>query len=246
MRPNIIIDQGIALYIGQSQQTTNHKHYAIQISIVLKGLYTLHVAAQCLECTGIYINSNVEHKHNSLNGIHLSIFLDAETDIGQELSNTFSSDFHLFDPSPILVKKFISQLTQQKKFLSVVEGFLYSLFNLSPIERKIDDRILQTMEKITSTPIQNLRFEELLADIPLSISRIRHLFKAQVGISIQRYLLWVKVKKAFVQLTKGESLSQAAYTAGFADQAHMSRTIKDMFGLSPKQLLKDSHYVQDF
>lgn len=246
MCTKIIIDQGIAVYIGQSQQTTTHKHHAMQVAIALKGVYKVYAEEQFLEGRGIYINSNVAHKHNSLNGVQLSIFLEIETDIGQAVRRHFSKNIALFDPSPNLLKTFLDQLGQENDFLSLVEHFLCALFNLKPIERKIDDRIIQVIEKISLSANHNLGLEALLDDIPLSASRIRHLFKAQIGISIQRYLLWSKVKQAFIQLTKGDSLSQAAYSAGFADQAHMTRTIREMFGLSPKTLLKDSHYVQDF
>ena len=40
---------------------------------------------------------------------------------------------------------------------------------------------------------------------------------------------------AFQSLAKGASLADAAYDAGFADQAHFTRILRDTIGVTPGQ-----------
>jgi AraC-like DNA-binding protein len=49
---------------------------------------------------------------------------------------------------------------------------------------------------------------------------------------------------ALTQIVRGVSLTTAAHEAGFADSAHLSRTFKHMFGLTPSELFKNNQYIQ--
>jgi AraC-like DNA-binding protein len=40
------------------------------------------------------------------------------------------------------------------------------------------------------------------------------------------------------ELSRGRSLTEAAYSAGFASSAHLSAAFKAMFGLAPSALVK--------
>jgi AraC-like DNA-binding protein len=70
-------------------------------------------------------------------------------------------------------------------------------------------------------------------------SRARHLFKEQAGVSFKRYLKWLKTMEAVkYTCTANSNLTEAAHMAGFSDSAHLSRTFKEMFGLSPSSIFK--------
>jgi AraC-like DNA-binding protein len=71
----------------------------------------------------------------------------------------------------------------------------------------------------------------------LSASRLSHLFKAQVGISLRKYLLWAKIRTAIQQhLHEGDNLFEALIRGGFFDQPHFSRTFKTMLGVNPAKV----------
>lgn len=63
-----------------------------------------------------------------------------------------------------------------------------------------------------------------------------HLFREQTGMSIKRYLLWAKIRRAVQLMADGGPLTQIALSGGFTDAAHMSRTFQRYFGLSPSFL----------
>jgi AraC-like DNA-binding protein len=105
-------------------------------------------------------------------------------------------------------------------------------------------RIAKALLHIHHARGQQLSLKKLAVHVALSESRLSHLFKQEIGIPIQRYLLWYKVAETAFNIGRGMSLTEAADAAGFADSAHFSRTFRAMFGLTPSQILKRSKSVQ--
>lgn len=241
----IIVEQGFVIYIGKSSQSEFHKHHAIQIGLALQGKYLLYIDNKTYNDGNFIINSNVSHKHESKDGILICILIDPETDLGHLLTTNYPNRYHPFTPLPNVLSQLYEEIVKDDFSILNLQHLIIKLFDLEPITRTTDVRIDSFIQKMASSNMAKVELESLMHDIPLSASRIRHLFKMQTGISIQRYVLWSKVKNAIQYIMQEESLSQAAYLSGFSDYAHMSRTIKQMFGLNLKTILKDSHYVQD-
>jgi AraC-like DNA-binding protein len=63
------------------------------------------------------------------------------------------------------------------------------------------------------------------------------------GHSVRRYLLEVRLRRALLEIARGESLTASAYAADFADSAHLSRTFRRMTGIAPSSILKHSRVV---
>ena len=60
-----------------------------------------------------------------------------------------------------------------------------------------------------------------------------------------QYILWKRIKQVIFQvLQNGVPMATAAVQNGFTDQAHFARLFRRTFGVSAKQLLKNSRYVQ--
>ena len=72
----------------------------------------------------------------------------------------------------------------------------------------------------------------------LSPSRLAHRFRAATGLPLRRYILWCRLRAAAEAAMRGASLTEAAHGAGFADSAHLSRTFRAMFGVTPSLLFK--------
>lgn len=71
----------------------------------------------------------------------------------------------------------------------------------------------------------------------LSAERYRHVFVAVMGLPFRRYVLWRRLTRAFAGLTAGEDATCAAHEAGFADSAHMARTVRAMLGVTARQIV---------
>jgi len=70
----------------------------------------------------------------------------------------------------------------------------------------------------------------------LSESRLSHLFKADTGLSLKKYLIWTKLKSTIQHhLTHHDSLFDSLVDSGFYDQPHFSRHFKAMLGVQPSR-----------
>ncbi|MCW5830862.1 MAG: helix-turn-helix transcriptional regulator [Labilithrix sp.] len=104
-------------------------------------------------------------------------------------------------------------------------------------------RVLRYLRE--SPPDADASLEVLAALAQLSPGRLMHVFTEAVGVPLRPYLRWLKVERAATALAAGAKLTDAAVTAGFSDAAHMTRTFRSMFGVTPSSLRRRSQSVQD-
>lgn len=119
-------------------------------------------------------------------------------------------------------------------------------------EEAIDD-LLAGMGGVASyhrdTPPWLRQVAEQFADEPLvevgavaaghGIHRVQlsRAFQRHLGVSPSRYRLHCKAARAVrLMLEEGEAPSMAAVGAGFADQAHLTRTVRTLSGIGPARL----------
>lgn len=96
----------------------------------------------------------------------------------------------------------------------------------------VDERLQKVMQKL-SVPGQSSHLNVLACDVGLSSQRLRALAQRQLGVPLTRWRIWERLKRATEALRAGASLVEAAQAGGFADQAHFTRDMKAMFGITP-------------
>ena len=79
------------------------------------------------------------------------------------------------------------------------------------------------------------RLEILAAEVGMSPSRLRALARSAVGVPLTHVRLWSRLTRAIAWLPYVPT-AVAAAAAGFADQAHLSRTARRFLGRSPREL----------
>ena len=85
---------------------------------------------------------------------------------------------------------------------------------------------------------------QLAATIGVSTSRLSHVFTTEVGIPLRSYGRWLRLVRATERLAEGASITEAAHEARFADGAHFSRVFKEMFGLTPSEVMLAGSWVR--
>ncbi len=93
--------------------------------------------------------------------------------------------------------------------------------------------LLRSLDDIPEDIVQRLCSEACLSQ-----SRLSHLFRENVGISLHRYLAWEKMRKGYVNYQKYGSITEAAMRAGFDSPSHFAATCKRMFGISFSDFVK--------
>jgi AraC-like DNA-binding protein len=96
----------------------------------------------------------------------------------------------------------------------------------------LDPRLLEAMSLLAGQTMP-----DLAAQVGLSPQRLRGLARSQLGMTLARLRLWRRLAAAAQALREDQSLAQAAITAGFADQAHFSRQMRQMMGVTPSTVL---------
>jgi AraC-like DNA-binding protein len=71
----------------------------------------------------------------------------------------------------------------------------------------------------------------------LSPSRLMHVFTESLGMPLRRYLQRLRVQRAVDALAHGRSITEAAHIAGFADAPHLTRTLRRILGMTPREMM---------
>ena len=103
--------------------------------------------------------------------------------------------------------------------------------------RAIHPRVRRVLRLVRELPVDgDASLETLARAVGLSPGRLMHAFTESIGLPLRPYLAWLKLQRAAAAVVSGMPLSDAAYAAGFADAAHMTRTFRRMFGTPPSAL----------
>ena len=73
----------------------------------------------------------------------------------------------------------------------------------------------------------------LATALGVSPYRLSRAFTRELGVSLTRYRNRVRVSEALERIERGDGLARVAADLGFADQAHLTRTVRDHVGHTP-------------
>jgi AraC-like DNA-binding protein len=86
---------------------------------------------------------------------------------------------------------------------------------------------------LAADPMQRMTQIELARRLNMERTRALRYFKAATGQTFRGYKQWAGLQFATRSMIRGESVRTAAMDAGFSDTAHLSRTFRHIFGLTP-------------
>jgi AraC-like DNA-binding protein len=115
---------------------------------------------------------------------------------------------------------------------SIVEGLKAGL---GAGEARLDPRLEEALLKASEDPEPGA-ISRAAAMVGLSPARLRVLAQAQMQVPLSQWLLWRKLQRAGREMARGAGLAEAAVAGGFADQAHLNRITRRMFGVTPLQV----------
>ena len=104
-----------------------------------------------------------------------------------------------------------------------------------------DSRIYKIIELVEKLPFSQFSLRTAAAEIHLSESRTRHLFKAELKCTLSEYARWANVQKVGHLWQPGSSLIAAVTEAGFYDLAHFNRAVKGFMLILPSALAGDKN-----
>jgi AraC-like DNA-binding protein/mannose-6-phosphate isomerase-like protein (cupin superfamily) len=102
--------------------------------------------------------------------------------------------------------------------------------------------VAEAVRRLDARFSEPLRIERIAAEVGLSPDRFTEVFSSVMGRTPSDYLRHVRIEHACQLLTTTDNtVASIAQSAGFADAAHLTRTLRQMRGLTPTTLRRRRH-----
>lgn len=245
----VLLWTGGSVWIGRHVgRAETHAHYAIQVTLALDGEFLIREADgdDWQRTRGALVQSDVRHEFDGCRSTLCVIFVEPEGVYGRALRARYRSPLATdlpFEQAQDATERLAAAYAEARdnaQLLQAAQSVLDRLTAVDALVSSPDARVTAAMQWIREHLTQDISLEDAAARVHLSPSRFRHLLVAQTGISFRAYLRWARVQSAVGAAFSGKTWTQAAQDAGFADSAHLSRTCRDMFGMSPTMLVPES------
>jgi AraC-like DNA-binding protein len=122
-----------------------------------------------------------------------------------------------------------------------VDEFLFG-HPLAP--RRLDARIARVLDTLRADPAAPLTAAECAAEVGLSFSRFLHLFKQETGVSFRHLRAWKRARSLLHHVTRAANLVHVALDTGYPDSTHFSHSIRQVYGLKPRDLFAGSRQLK--
>ena len=235
----VYVFEGRALFIGDRSETDVHSHHAVEVSLALDedGLdVVVPDGPALLRVPGVIVSANAKHRF-FVHGPKVAVFyLEPHSHEGAAIERALGDAPARALPDDVAAAhapKVLGLLGPRATLAdgAAVWASLLGAIAPAPIRPRVDPRVKRALafvdERLASPPT----LAEVASHVGVSSSRLGHLLKAQVGLPLRRYVLWMRLRTALQEALETGNLTAAAYAAGFSDAAHFARTCKRMFGL---------------
>jgi len=200
------------LLLGTPGRTSVHAHYAHQVLLPLKGEVCVEIAGEQRCGSSLAIESLQPHAIPAYQAPCITLF-------AEPLAFSLDTLLDVCQEAPRDIPGIAQALRQAPR-------------------RLLDPRLARALARIRALDEQRLPATTLAHEAALSISQLERLFSASLGLSVRRLVLWQRLRMALRQALGGMSLTEAAMAAGFADSAHLSRSLRQQFGIRASEALR--------
>lgn len=227
---------------GPGGRSGLHRHHAMHLVLCRQG--TLRVRAErgaySRPLPGVLTAPDVAHAIDAVGADVLLVFIDPESDAGGALRGAFTGALREIGAT----ERAALLRDVEPNALMGADGLAWTTRALAtlgagplPVRAPLHPRVRKLLRLLRERPAHADSSLEALAElVGLSPSRLMHAFTASIGLPLRPYLAWLRVQRAAGAIVAGAPLAQAALAAGFADNAHMTRTFKRMLGVTPSAL----------
>ncbi|MFJ4191955.1 helix-turn-helix domain-containing protein [Kitasatospora sp. NPDC089509] len=221
--PRFVVGAGYALYRGPLADSVPHRHAAFQVAVAVAGgeVTVADGAGARHRGPAVVVPPMVWHRMAPARRV-LAFFVDPHCAFADRLRADCGDG-----------------VTVAPQWRDLTEEALRPAGMLPSAE--VDARLWAALEALTDHPVaptdHPVALPALAARVGLSPQRLRALARRQLGVPLARWRIWRRLARAAEALGEGCTLAEAALAGGFADQAHFSRQMREMTGLTPSEVL---------
>jgi AraC family transcriptional regulator, arabinose operon regulatory protein len=113
---------------------------------------------------------------------------------------------------------------------------LFSVVQIDHCNGEVPDELIEAVLRLIEANL-DLPIDELARQVNLPVATLSHRFQQSLGLSLRTYQAWLRTARAWpLFLEEKLSLTDIAYQAGYADSSHMSRSWRQIYGVSPSYM----------
>ena len=239
----ILLWRGGSLWVGLAGEPAGlHAHHAVQIALPFPpGRVRFQVPSRDWKSyDAALVAAHQPHAFEARNQSMATIFVEPESRDGRRLQLRTRDDgvstldaASLEDEVAALATAYEAHASDAE-MIALTRTVITKLADSQPApEEPADARVAQAIELIRARLGGPVSLSAIAAAVHLSPDRFRHLFLEETGVGLRPYVLWLRLEISLSAYVAGNTLTDAAHAGGFADSAHLSRTFKRMFGISP-------------
>ncbi|WP_420475858.1 helix-turn-helix domain-containing protein [Noviherbaspirillum sp. ST9] len=239
---SLFLWHGRALIVGPGIDSTPHAHFAAQITLGLDRPFRVRLGADApwVETQAAVFAPNQQHQLDCGGSMLAHLFVELpqrQHAVATEVNAAYNT-LPDFQPVNAAIEAARNGMLDLDTAENAAQQWLCCALPSALSHYGSDARISRALEWIAANPGVTPSGELLAAQVHLSESRFTHLFRQQTGLSLSRYLLWLRLFEGVAAVARGDNMTAAAHRAGFSDLAHMSRTFRSTFGVVPSELHK--------
>lgn len=137
----------------------------------------------------------------------------------------------------------IAQLPVNPQALNTRISALINPSEMQPLRRELDPRIQQVLRWARDRREEKLVIGDIAKIVGLSDSRVRHLFREDMGFSLGQMLNSLKLLTFLEGFCRYGNMTYAAADAGFSDLSHLNKAMHKTLGLSFSKIVGNNKQV---
>ncbi len=241
----LYVGRGLLAYLGELPCTAARRHPAMLIAVGLDAPMTVEVGDEEWRFEAVVLPADMSSAPTRTEGRIAFVSCAPHSKLHRALYlHPDFRDVAAVDPYPPeqRVQERLQAMADEplsaSRALDVIEETLKP--SQPVLVRPLDARVEEVLWRLNNEPDgEGADLEALAAAVCLSPTRLAHLFKEQTGTSVRRYRTWARISKAALMLGHSRNLTEVAMAAGFTDLSHLSRSFREMIGISPSRILYD-------
>lgn len=224
-RGGVVFTPGLMAFTGRIGDAGAHAHAAVQVLFVARGALTLTDATgHTTPAQAAIIPPGVAHQvHAEPDTTGFVAFLDPDS------TTAHAALARLVEMPGDRADSWVAAARPRRP----IPALTPAPTRPRPAHPVVDDALRAAAEWPGGPPTLG----ELAARVGISGSRLSHVFTTQVGLPYAAWRRWTRLHQAFAVVRTGGSLTMAAHSAGFADSAHLTRTCRELIGITPTEAL---------
>ncbi len=195
------------LILGETGRTAPHAHYAHQFILSPDSPITVSLDGHMQTADRLFIPSRQRHA-----------IVHAPANVLMAYIEPGAFEPHLLQQALDTTDLSLARLEQSLRQL--------------PRRQADDERVQRALHTLDQQLSGKVSAQSLAQAAHLSLSQLERLFVSQLGVPVRRLVMWRRLRLALDLAVNGHTLTAAAHGAGFADSAHFSRTMKQLFGVT--------------